>query len=232
MSKLLEELESAAQLLESAELETTIREGRATVNWGGLYSVMGAIQAGRGRKGLYVIYRNGRVVDSGKADVQDLGTRVAQHFEYPQRHTEELNNYRVRLGVIRRASAVNLAEGVTTRSLAKRGFIPPTRTSLFTGREVRVPNTAPFRAGPEVFALPISDECQRDCAPSRNDVVRGRCRASAEARFSSFCHRPYSRRGNLRTNSSASAMNLKVQSHSSPESLLSPASEIRKATRS
>ena len=147
MSKLPGELESAAHLLESAELETTSRQGRATVNWSGPYSVEGAIQAGRGRKGLYVIYRNGSIVDSGKADVQDLATRIAQHFEYPRRHQDDLQNYRIRLGVIRRAGAVNLAEGVVTRSLAKRGLIPTMRSSLFTGQRVRVPNTAAFRAG-------------------------------------------------------------------------------------
>jgi len=31
--------------------------------------------------------------------------------------------------------------------LAKRGLVPETRTSLYTGRRFRVPNTAPFRAG-------------------------------------------------------------------------------------
>jgi hypothetical protein len=147
MLRLLGELETAARLLESAELETTTRQGRATVNWSGPYSVTGAIGAGRGRKGLYVIYRNGTVVDSGKADVQDLATRIAQHFEYPLRHQENLQAYRIRLGVVRRASAVNLAEGVLTRSLAKRGLIPTNRSSLFAGRKVRVPNTAPFLAG-------------------------------------------------------------------------------------
>jgi hypothetical protein len=96
---------------------------------------------------VYVIYQNGRVVDSGKADVQDLATRIAQHFDYYSRHKTNLQAYRIRLGVIHRASAVNLAEGVLTRSLAKRGLIPETRTSLFTGQRFRVPNTAPFRAG-------------------------------------------------------------------------------------
>jgi hypothetical protein len=138
-------LEAAAELLEAGELETTTRSGQATVHWTGPYSVAGAIQAGRGQKGLYVIYRLGRIVDSGKADVQDLATRLAQHFEYPLRHAENLNDYRIRLGIVRRASAVNLAEGTVTRSLAKRGQIPQARQSLSTGRTTRVPNTAPFQ---------------------------------------------------------------------------------------
>ena len=143
------ELETAAELLEAGELETTTRSGQATVNWIGPYSVAGAIQAGRGKKGLYVISRAGNTVDSGKADVQDLATRLAQHFEYPLRHGENLNAYRIRLGIIRSASAVNLAEGTVTRSLAKRGLIPETRQSLATGRATRVPNTAAFRTPPK-----------------------------------------------------------------------------------
>lgn len=143
-TQLEDELEVAAQLLEHPELEITKREGQATVHWVGPYGVAGAIRAGRGKKGLYIIYRAGQVVDSGKADVQDLATRLAQHFEYPVRHGENLAVYQVRLGFIRRASAVNLAEGTVTRSLAKRGLIPLRRKSLATGKRVRVPNTAPF----------------------------------------------------------------------------------------
>ena len=138
------ELEVAAQLLEYPESEVTRRSGQATVYWAGPYGVAGAIEAGRGRKGLYVIYRAGQIVDSGKADVQDLATRLAQHFEYPVRHGENLGAYRVRLGFIRQARAVNLAEGTVTRSLAKRGLLPLSRRSLTTGRPTRVPNTAPF----------------------------------------------------------------------------------------
>lgn len=143
------ETEFEAALNEAAEGEITTRSGQATVNWIGPYSVAGAIQAGRGKKGLYVISRSGNTVDSGKADVQDLATRLAQHFEYPLRHGENLNVYRIRLGIIRSARAVNLAEGTVTRSLAKRGLIPETRQSLATGRATRVPNTAAFRTPPQ-----------------------------------------------------------------------------------
>jgi hypothetical protein len=110
--------------------------------------VAGAISAGRGRRGLYVIYRQGKVVDSGKAETQDLATRLAQHFEYPLRHGENLGDYRIRLGFVRTKRSVNLAEGVSTRSLARRKLIPRYRTSLYTTRRAAVPNTAPFRAGP------------------------------------------------------------------------------------
>lgn len=145
---LFSELENAARDLEAGEFEITKRSGQATVHWSGLYTVRGAIQAGRGKKGLYVIYRNGNVVDSGKAEVQDLATRLLQHYEYPLRHKENLNIYQIRLGIIRRASAVNLAEGTVTRSLAKRKLIPLRRPSLDTGKQTRVPNTAPFRTPP------------------------------------------------------------------------------------
>jgi hypothetical protein len=141
------ELMEAASLLEFPELEVTKRQGAATVNWAGPFTVNQAIQAGRGKKGLYVIYLSGQVVDSGKSEGQDLATRLAQHFEYPNRHGENLNRYRIRLGFIRTRSAVNLAEGTVTRSLAKKGEIPLRRRSLKTGRQERVPNTAQFRTG-------------------------------------------------------------------------------------
>src|SRR5262249_55963760 len=47
------ELDEAAQELETAEAET-VRQGQATINWRGPYSVTGAIKAGRGKRGIYI----------------------------------------------------------------------------------------------------------------------------------------------------------------------------------
>ncbi len=140
------ELENAAEELESGEFEITKRSGQATIQWRGPFTVRGALQAGRGKKGLYVIYRNGKVVDSGKTEAQDLSVRLAQHFEYPLRHGEDLNNYRISLGIVSRSGSVNLGEGIVTRSLAKAGHIPLRRKSLDTGKMQRVPNTSAFQA--------------------------------------------------------------------------------------
>lgn len=139
------EMEFSGQLPESSELETQ-RSGQATVQWAGPYTVSQAIQAGRGKRGLYVIYRHGQVVDSGKAESQDLATRLAQHFEFASRHREPLTFYRVRLGFVRQRARVNLAEGTVTRSLAKEGLISRTRKGA-AGQKIRVPNTARFRSG-------------------------------------------------------------------------------------
>jgi hypothetical protein len=138
------ELEVAAQLVDGAELETK-RSGQATIDWKGPYTVANAIRFGRGKRGLYVIYRNNQEVDSGKTENQDLATRIAQHFEFPARHQEPLTSYRISLGFIRQKSAINMAEGTVTRSLAKQGLLPTHRKDA-TGKKKRVPNTAAFRA--------------------------------------------------------------------------------------
>lgn len=143
---LLSELEHAAVDPETGELEITQRQGQATVVWSKPYTVRNAIQAGQGKKGLYLIYRSGNIVDSGKAEKQDLASRLLQHFEYPLRHGENLNTYRIKLGIIRRVSAINLGEGTLTRSLVKKGIIPKMRRNLLTAQHTTVPNTAQFRA--------------------------------------------------------------------------------------
>src|SRR4029453_6103955 len=117
---------------------------QATIDWKGPYTVPNAIRYGRGKRGIYVIYRNNQVVDSGKTEDQDLGRRIEQHFQFQAPHQEPLNNYRVSLGFIRQKGSINLAEGTVTRSLAKHGHLP-TRRKGAAGKRKRIPNTAKFR---------------------------------------------------------------------------------------
>jgi hypothetical protein len=117
-------LSEAAQELEAAEAET-VRQGQATINWRGPYSVTGAISAGRGKRGVYVIYRKGKMVDSGQAEKQDLATRLAQHFYHPSRHGENLGDYRIRLGFVRTKRSINLAEGARRVACQEKMFRAP-----------------------------------------------------------------------------------------------------------